>query len=65
MNEKKISLFTSTGLRISANVAINLTSKDSNVSILSSSEKEEALAKNLDSTSFTGSNQSIGDIKKL
>ena len=65
MNEKKVALLTVAGFRIGANVAINLDSKGSNVSILSSSKKGGALTKNLGSISLTGSNQYIGDIKKL
>ena len=65
MTEKKIAILTAAGTGMGADAAKNLASKGFNVSILSSSGKGEALAKDLGGIGLTGSNQSIDDLKKL
>ena len=65
MTEKKIAILTAAGTGMGADAAKNLASKGFNVSILSSSGKGEALAKDLGGIGLTGSNQSTDDLKKL
>jgi NAD(P)-dependent dehydrogenase (short-subunit alcohol dehydrogenase family) len=65
MTGKKIAILTAAGTGMGADAAKNLASKGFNVSILSSSGKGEALAKDLGGIGLTGSNQSIDDLKKL
>ena len=65
MKEIKVALLTAAGTGMGAHAAKNLASKGFNVSILSSSGKGEALAKNLGGIGFTGSNQSNDDLKKI
>ena len=65
MTEKKIAILTAAGTGMGADAAKNLAAKGFNISILSSSGKGEALAKDLGGIGLTGSNQSISDLKKL
>ena len=65
MTEKKIAILTAAGTGMGADAAKNLASKGFSVSILSSSGKGEALAKDLGGIGLTGSNQSTDDLKKL
>ena len=65
MTEKKIAILTAAGTGMGADAAKNLVAKGFNISILSSSGKGEALAKDLGGIGLTGSNQSIDDLKKL
>ena len=65
MTEKKIAILTAAGTGMGADAAKNLAAKGFNISILSSSGKGEALAKDLGGIGLTGSNQSIDDLKKL
>lgn len=65
MTEKKIAILTAAGTGMGADAAKNLAAKGFNISILSSSGKGEALAKDLGGIGLTGSNQSIDDLKRL
>ena len=65
MTKKKIAILTAAGTGMGADAAKNLAAKGFNISILSSSGKGEALAKDLGGIGLTGSNQSIDDLKKL
>ena len=65
MNKNKVVILTAAGTGIGADAAKQLASDGFNISILSSSGKGEALAKELGGIGFTGSNQSNDDLKKI
>ena len=65
MNKNKVAILTAAGTGIGAEAARKLESDGFNISILSSSGKGEALAKELGGIGITGSNQSNNDLKKL
>ena len=65
MNKNKVAILTAAGTGIGADAAKQLASDGFNISILSSSGKGEALAKELGGIGVTGSNQSNDDIKKI
>ena len=63
MNKNKVVILTAAGTGIGADAAKQLASDGFNISILSSSGKGEALAKELGGIGVTGSNQSNDDLK--
>ena len=65
MNKNKVAILTAAGTGIGADAAKQLASDGFNISILSSSGKGEALAKELGCIGVTGSNQSNDDLKKI
>ena len=65
MNKNKVAILTAAGTGIGADAAKQLASDGFNISILSSSGKGEALAKELGGIGVTGSNQSNDDLKKI
>ena len=65
MNKNKVVILTAAGTGIGADAAKQLASDGFNISILSSSGKGEALAKELGGIGVTGSNQSNDDLKKI
>ena len=65
MNTNKVVILTAAGTGIGADAAKQLASDGFNISILSSSGKGEALAKELGGIGVTGSNQSNDDLKKI
>ena len=65
MNKNKVVILTAAGTGIGAEAAKQLASDGFNISILSSSGKGEALAKELGGIGVTGSNQSNDDLKKI
>ncbi len=65
MNKDKIVILTAAGTGMGADAAKKLASDGFKISILSSSGKGEALAKELGGIGVTGSNQSNDDLKKI
>ena len=65
MNKEKIAILTAAGTGMGADAAKKLASDGFKISILSSSGKGEALAKELGGIGVTGSNQSNDDLKKI
>ena len=65
MNKDKVAILTAAGTGIGADAAKKLVSDGFKISILSSSGKGEALAKELGGIGVTGSNQSNDDLKKI
>ena len=65
MNKKKVAILTAAGTGMGADAAKKLASEGFKISILSSSGKGEALAKELGGIGITGSNQSNDDLKKI
>ena len=65
MNKNKVAILTAAGTGIGADAAKQLVSDGFKISILSSSGKGEALAKELGGIGVTGSNQSNDDLKKI
>ena len=65
MNKNKVVILTAAGTGIGADAAKQLASDGFNISILSSSGKGEALAKELGGIGVTGSNKSNDDLKKI
>ena len=65
MNRDKVAILTAAGTGIGADAAKKLASDGFKISILSSSGKGEALAKELGGIGVTGSNQSNDDLKKV
>ena len=65
MNKNKVVILTAAGTGIGADAAKQLASDGFNISILSSSGKGEALAKEPGGIGVTGSNQSNDDLKKI
>ena len=65
MNKDKVAILTAAGTGMGADAAKKLASDGFKISILSSSGKGEALAKELGGIGVTGSNQSNDDIKKI
>jgi NAD(P)-dependent dehydrogenase (short-subunit alcohol dehydrogenase family) len=65
MNKNKTAILIAAGSGMGADAAENLSSKNYNIAILSSSGKGEKLAKKLNGIGITGTNQSDKDIKNL
>ena len=65
MNKGKVAILTAAGTGMGADAAKKLVSDGFKISILSSSGKGEALAKELGGIGVTGSNQSNDDLKKI
>ena len=65
MNKHKVAILTAAGTGMGADAAKKLVSDRFKISILSSSGKGEALAKELGGIGVTGSNQSNEDLKKI
>jgi NAD(P)-dependent dehydrogenase (short-subunit alcohol dehydrogenase family) len=65
MNKNKTAVLIAAGSGMGADAAENLSSKNYNIAILSSSGKGEKLAKKLNGIGITGTNQSDKDIKNL
>ena len=65
MNKDKVAILTAAGTGMGADAAKKLASNGFKISILSSSGKGEALAKELGGIGFTGTNQSNEDLKKI
>jgi len=65
MNIDKVAILTAAGTGMGADAAKKLVSDGFKISILSSSGKGEALAKELGGIGVTGSNQSNDDLKKI
>jgi NAD(P)-dependent dehydrogenase (short-subunit alcohol dehydrogenase family) len=65
MNKDKVAILTAAGTGMGADAAKKLVSDGFKISILSSSGKGEALAKELGGIGITGSNQSNEDLKKI
>ena len=65
MNKDKVAILTAAGTGMGADAAKKLVSDGFKISILSSSGKGEALAKELGGFGITGSNQSNEDLKKI
>ena len=65
MNKDKVAILTAAGTGMGADAAKKLVSDGFKISILSSSGKGEALAKELGGLGITGSNQSNEDLKKI
>ena len=65
MNKNRIAILTAAGTGMGADAAKKLASDGFKISILSSSGKGEALAKELGGIGVTGSNQSNDDLKKI
>ena len=65
MNKEKVAILTAAGTGMGADAAKKLVSEGFKISILSSSGKGEALAKELGGIGVTGSNQSNDDLKKI
>ncbi len=65
MNKKKVAILIAAGTGMGASAAKKLSADGFKISILSSSGKGEALAKELDGIGVTGSNQSNDDLKKI
>jgi len=65
MNKNKVAILTAAGTGIGADAAKKLVSDGFKISILSSSGKGEALAKELGGIGVTGSNQSNDDLKEI
>ena len=65
MNKKKVAILTAAGTGMGAGAAKKLSADGFKISILSSSGKGEALAKELGGIGVTGSNQSNDDLKKI
>jgi len=65
MNKDRVVILTAAGTGMGADAAKKLSSDGFNISILSSSGKGEALAKELGGIGVTGSNQSNSDLKKI
>ena len=63
MNKKKVAILIAAGTGMGASAAKKLSADGFKISILSSSGKGEALAKELGGIGFTGSNQSNDDLK--
>ena len=65
MIKEKVAILTAAGTGMGADAAKKLVSDGFKISILSSSGKGEALAKELGGIGITGSNQSNNDLKKI
>ena len=65
MNKDKVAILTAAGTGMGAGAAKKLSADGFKISILSSSGKGEALAKELGGIGVTGSNQSNDDLKKI
>ena len=65
INKTKVAILIAAGTGMGADAAKKLASDGFNISILSSSGKGEALAKELKGIGVTGSNQSNNDLKKI
>ena len=65
MKKNKVAILTASGTGMGADAAKKLASDGFKISILSSSGKGEALAKELGGIGVTGSNQSNNDLKKI
>ena len=65
MNREKVAIITAAGTGIGASAAKKLATDGFKISVLSSSGKGEALAKQIGGIGLTGSNQSNDDIEKI